>query len=118
MTQTDACVTMEVLHQIVVMRREQRATTQIGQVVDDRRSDGRSVVGGRSAPQFVQQHQTIDSGVLQNSGRFAELNEERAVTGHDVVLGTQSREDAIDDGHATARRRNRATLRKSMCYWE
>lgn len=50
--------------------------------------------------QFIQENQRIGCGVLQNRGGLAELHQERALTGQNVVVRAQSRENTVHQRYA------------------
>ncbi|MNP98267.1 hypothetical protein D3C85_108810 [compost metagenome] len=66
------------------------------QALGRRPCQGQTVEGAGAAPDFVHQHQTALGGVVQDVGGFAHLDHEgRTATGQ-VIAGTDSSEDAVD----------------------
>lgn len=96
MPQADSTVGVEIVHQIVVMRREESAALQIGQEVHHSRGDCRPIVCGRSASQLIQQDQARQCGMFENGRRFIQFHQECTVPGHNIVVRTQTRENPID----------------------
>src|SRR5207302_7124800 len=69
------------------------------QVFDNGASDGQTIVGTGAAPDLVEDYQAACCGVVQDVGRLDHLNHEGTLARCQVVLGTDAREDAIDDAN-------------------
>ena len=84
MTGAHVAVGAEVLHERVVVRREERATRDVrGQVTQHCARDGGSVISRSAASQFVHEHERVARGVLQDGGSLTQLHKERALACND-----------------------------------
>src|SRR5579885_3160225 len=70
--------------------------------------DGKAVESGGAAADFVQKHETLWRGVIQNRGDFRHFDEESGTPAGEVVGGAYARKDAIGDWQLGLTRGNEA----------
>ncbi len=84
--------------QFVVMGSEEGFGPQpwmVVDVLDDGPGNGDAVVGAGSTTDLIEDEQAAGTGVIEDVGRFYHLHHEGALTSADLVLGTDTSEDAI-----------------------
>ena len=84
---------------IVGGKESARASVRL-QMFDDGPGDGEAVEGGGAAADFVEQHQALRRGEIQNRGDFAHFHQKGGAAAREIVGGADAREDAIGDGQA------------------
>ena len=62
--------------------------------------DGNAVVGGCTSSQLVEKHERARRDVVHDAGGFVHFDHERTFAGGDVVRGTDTRENLIDQTDA------------------
>src|SRR3954468_13652277 len=85
------------------MRREERAWSSVGtavKVFDDGPRDREAVVGGRTAPDFVEDDKRAIRGVVQDVRGLVHLDHEGRVAAGEVVARPDAGKDAIDQSDA------------------
>jgi len=83
----------------VVVRGEKSDAADVGgEVVQHGVGDGQAVVGGRAAPELVEDDERAGGCVGEDFFGLGELEEEGALGGEDVVGGAETRHDAVGGG--------------------
>ena len=99
------------ISQFVVVGGEQGASAQVGQVFRDRPREGQPIKGAGAAANFIQHHQRVRRGGVQNGRRFGHFHHERGATGVQFIARPDSSEDAVASAD---RGRGRRHIRPSM----
>lgn len=68
--------------------------------------------GKVSLTKLVDKHQRMFSGMLQDGTCFTQLDIERTLTGHNIVIRSESGENSVDKAEFQIDSRNVATLRR------
>ena len=85
------------LGQLVVVRGEQAAAAQPGhQMLDRRPCNRQSVKRGRTAPDFVEDHERMARPLIQDSRGFDHLDHEGRATPRQIIGGPDPAEQAVD----------------------
>src|SRR5579863_7650076 len=94
-----ACQEIGKLSEFVVVRGEKRTRARVLlQVLDDSPGDREAVKRRSTAADFIQQNEARRSGVVQDGGDLAHLDEKRRAAARQIIAGADAREDAVGDG--------------------
>ena len=92
----DLGVARELGGQGVVVRCEEACAADVrGDVVEDGLRDSDAIVGRGAAAELVEDHEGAGRGFGEDLLGFGELDEEGALCGEDVVVGSQAGHDAV-----------------------
>ena len=112
----DACKAIFHLVQLMIVRGEEGARMSCGvfvDVLDDAPGDGDAIVGGRTATEFIKEHERTLREIVHDVGGFAHFHHKRTLTYGDVVGCSHASKDFVDQSHTCAVGRNeRPHLRK------
>jgi hypothetical protein len=92
-----------------VGRKKRASSDPIVQVFQYSPGDGEPVLGGGAPSDFVEDHEAALGGLAENGGRFHHLDHEGALPTRQIVVRTDTTEDAIDESDAGACRGDEGT---------
>ncbi len=107
MAHADIVLIRKLLDQVMVVSRKQRpALDLLRQLFDNTVGDRGAVERSRATTQLVHQHQRVLRSMVQDRASLTQLQEERALTGQDLITSADTRENPVNGTQAAAARRH------------
>ena len=93
----------------MVVRGEQGFGTELlMEMFHDRPRETEAIEGAGAAADFIEDHQALAGGVMENIGCLAHLDHESGLTAREIVAGADAREDAVEQIHPRLGGRHKA----------
>ncbi len=91
---------------VIVSGEECLCTGGGGNVFDHRPGEGQSVVGRRTAANFIENDEAVRGGGVQDDGSFGHFHHESGTAARKIIGGADAGEDAVDEGQGGGRGRH------------